>query len=231
MSDMDENLQKVDALVKHAESRLGYQRSSHFENQRFPWSGVVEDRYLAELAISKIYDAMGLKTPKFAWAASPRSMEGAIEMLRTVHRGTRQEMVRSLVPSGNPVETEAKRVLLEAMLDRDLTVTTGAFLADKVAGRGSIQDSLIARLARLVPSLCTLNIVGAPRLAEQALFIAPYVHLCWLSRPPVLLQDAEPGEAPLARFADGFEVYEPRGEFREETLALEAGTEPVTKVL
>ena len=207
----------------------------------FPWNGVREDRYACEEVIAQMYAEAGLrlKRPRFAWAQSPRSMVGAISMLRQIHIGTRQTMVTELVPYTNPIETEQKRVLLDAILDVNLTVTMGANLRDRFAqmyGGGSMPMA-IKELADILAAQFTPPHKGSlarpagwrdwitypvgysesllPRnghwLRSQSLVFAPFVGICWLSRPPLYVKTEQAHlhstEGPAVAFADGFEVF------------------------
>jgi len=199
--------------------------SMHSPKGPWPWSGIPEDRAGAEEQVTAMYESWGYARPKFAWCLSPRSMNGAMTMLRQVHKESRFAMVNALVPSaGDPVEVETKRTLLHAMLDVNLTVTVGASLRDKFRGNRSIMPLPMRELSEACQQGFTPPLTGMNRpanwsdvavwpmeyvpfewLPSQALVISPYLKLCWLSRPPVEVQ-TEGGHLTHARFADGWEV-------------------------
>ena len=181
----------------------------------FPWTGVGEDRWAAQEAVTTLYASLQLPKPRIAWAPSPKSLHVASRMLRTVQAGTAYSMVQSLVPQGpDRIEREARVALLAAMLDPDVTTQSGGLLIgsfEGVFGRPQSAPPAILQMRELLqfseqgapgtssparfmeqcmwPSLYPG--LQTPRLAvlsRQAMLIMPFAKICWLCRPPVYVR-------------------------------------------
>ena len=100
----------------------------------FPWQHAMENQHGAEEQVAKLYLDKGFKTPRFAWAPSPAAMFTAVNMLRSVQAGQRHKFIEALVPVEDPIAS-AKRALLDAVINRDITVTMGAGVAQYMTGR------------------------------------------------------------------------------------------------
>lgn len=210
-------------------------------NEGYPWNHQQEDRQAAESCVAALYHAHKLPPPRaYSWARSPRAMWGAIKLMRQFQTESRQNVVAGLVPMGDPVETEAKRVMLDTCLDRTLTVTLGANLVNMFGSgypkmrlhqmRRSLHDlkhilesqmegeNGLGRGMR-APSFAEMTmwpIASLPsefyNLKNQAIVIAPFMHVCFLSRPPKWIRTDELGrlhsaDGPAVLFEDGYEVW------------------------
>lgn len=204
-------------------------------NEGYPWQHVAEDRYAAELCIESLYKKHNLNPPRaYSWARSPRAMWGAIKLIRQFQTESRQSVVAGLVPMTDPVETEAKRVMLDTCLDRTITVTLGGNLCNMFRMEmGSMRRSLTdlkkvldmqmegeqglgrGQRAPMFAEMTLWPIANLSRLYNlkcQALVIAPFTHVCFLSRPPKYIRTNLEGrlhctEGPAALFEDGYEVW------------------------
>lgn len=204
--------------------------------QGYPWSDVMEDRYAAELCVGSLYAAHKIPAPRaYSWARSPRAMWGAIKLMRQFQKESRQNVVAGLIPMTDPVETEAKRVMLDTVLDRTLSVTMGGNLAKTFAmGHSQMRRSLVDLKRVLESQMAGIRGLGAgqrePTFAEmtlwpveklphqffhlqrQAIIIAPFTHVCFFSRPPAYIYTDDHGhlhrvDGPAVRFEDGFEIW------------------------
>ena len=170
------------------------------------WKGVSEDRERVHDVLRAKYAAIGLAPPKFCWARSPYAMFGAMSYLRQMQIGTRQETIKAIVPSTvDPLEVEAKRTFLEALFDRDLSVTMGGNLRDQLfSGRPDTIPACIPQLAEILAWKFTPPPNGKPLpagwkewvvyplmrpfnydLQAQTICLAVFVRCAWMSRPPV----------------------------------------------
>ncbi len=209
-----------------------------------PWKGVSEDRERVHDVLRKMYAGIGLAPPKFCWARSPYSMFGAMTYLRQMQTAQRQEAIKAIVPaSGQPLEDEARRTFLEAVMDRDISVTFGANLRGQLFG-GKADSNCprsVAQLAGLLGSRFTPMPNGKPLpagwndwatyplmapfnydLQSQTLCLAVFVRVAWISRPPVVFETDDDGNLLYARFEDGFEVTR-KPEPKDKTPALTDG--------
>lgn len=201
-----------------------------------------EDRWSAEEAMRALYTKLGLKHPRFAWASSPRAMFEAINLLRTM-RGQREKVIDSLIPNETALATEedvrrtsAARVVLDAMLDRDLLVTVGAPLLSMLGQLAykrrpdappAVVD-LSMRFAKQtfisqggpgsLPGPPTSDVTIYPALhsefigpvSQQVFCMAPYLKVCWFSLPPTTTELYDDGHLERVVFSDGFHVSIPK---------------------
>jgi hypothetical protein len=176
----------------------------------FPWENQAygQDCGAAEDAVRAFYDHLKLPKPRIAWASSPASLWRAVTMLRGY--AMKAQFVDALVPKNGGVEEEAKRTLLNAILDTDLLTSTGAPLASilcwnhwktppRVYKAIDDVDRLLTAAARfgqpqraatfsdavLYPLLYS---EGHSKLAANAFCILPYAKVCWLCLPPMFLK-------------------------------------------
>jgi len=193
-----------------------------------PWKGVSEDRERVHDVLDRMYASIGLAPAKKCWAKSPYSMFGAMSFLRQMQITSRQEAIKSIVPATeNPLDVEAKRTFLEAVMERDLTVSMGGNLREQLFGgkANSAPPLSVTQLASLLAGRFTPPSYGKPLpagwrdwvvyplmapfsydLQSQTLCLAVFAKCAWLCRPPVVLDVDEDGNLTYARFEDGFEV-------------------------
>jgi hypothetical protein len=204
-------------------------------NSGYPWQHVMEDRAAAEDCIASLYKKHSLNPPRaYSWARSPRAMWGAIKLMRQFQTESRQNVVAGLIPMGDPVETEAKRVMMDTIMDRTLTVTLGGNLSNIFrTNLGTMRRSLedLKEILNLqmegehglgrgqrAPMFAEMvlwpisNLPGFHNLKCQALVIAPFTHVCFLSRPPKYIKTNLAGrlhctDGPAVLFEDGYEVW------------------------
>jgi len=195
----------------------------------FPWKGQAEDHWSAEEQVRKLYDALGFKPPRHtAWAPSPAAMFTAVNMLRGVQAGQRHRFIEAIVPAEDPIAS-AKRTLLEAIVNKDITVTMGAAVAPFMRRAWKNVNELLAvdDLADHLRFIKTFNPLGVSTpatcqennvysvcyfqcrgpLQQQALCFMPYVHVCWFCRPPVETELYPNGHLRMMRFSDGYSVF------------------------
>lgn len=219
--------QKQDAIIKGNASAL-------------PWCNQTygEDRWVAEEAMRKLYAKLGLKEPRFAWASSPRAMFEAINLLRAM-RGQREKVIDSLIPteeSSLVTEVEARRiaaarVVLDAMLDRDLIVSVGAPLKAMLNYPRRLEPPSVVDLSMRfaaqtftsqggsgsLPGPPTSDVTIYPALhsafigpmQQQVLCMAPYLKVCWFALPPVATELYDDGHLKHMTFRDGFAIEIP----------------------
>ena len=200
----------------------------------FPWVGYPggEDHAMAEDAIRRIYERLKLKPPHWAWAPSPASMYMAINMLRAIQSGQRHKFIEGLVLANDPV-AHAKRTLLDAIIDRTVTTTTGQAIKPLLGWR-SREKMWMSDLLRFLGAhnFRTQNAgpkpLPGPNVNEvtvypdnylecigplvQILSFIPYVHICWICRPPIEARLYEDGHLQMMRFSDGYEISLPPAE-------------------
>jgi hypothetical protein len=204
---------------------------------------------MVEDAIRRIYERLKLKPPHFAWAPSPASMYIAINMLRAIQSGQRHKFIEGLVLADDPV-AQAKRTLLDAIIDRQVTTTTGQaikpmlgwrsrekmWMSDLVGflGQHRFRDQTVGY--RPLP-----NAAPGPNVNEvtvypdnyiecigplvQILSFVPYVHIAWICRPPIEARLYDDGHLQIMRFADGYEINLPPVEEIDENAILPEITE------
>ena len=207
--------------------------------QGLPWKDRVHDHIMAQDAILGIYLACGLNPPRFAWATSPKAMYLASRMLRQVQAGSAQAMISSLIPStrgvrGDVTEIEAKRTLLTAMLDPNITTQSGAPMRATMEGRYGKPDHYPPAVDDL-RGILRFTDVNAPGtstpatyreqviypalywdaawwpVAAQAVAIMPFVKVCFLALPPEWTYVDLSGhlhceDGPAMEWLDGFAV-------------------------
>jgi hypothetical protein len=200
-------------------------------NEGYPWTHATEDRQAAESCVASLYEAHKLPPPRaYSWARSPRAMWGAIQLLRQFQTESRYKVVEGLVPLGDPVETEAKRVMLDVALDRTITTTLGANLSRIFTMQHSTMRRSLVDLKEILgeqmippqnrmPSFSDMTlwpIESLPsnfyNLKGQAIVIAPFMHCCFLSRPPKWIKTNEQGrlhstDGPAVLFEDGYAAW------------------------
>jgi len=203
-----------------------------------PWDGWVRDHIMAQDAIADMYRTVGLNPPRFAWATSPKAMYLASRMLRQVQAGSAQAMIAALVPATRSgydnTDVEAKRALLTALLDPNITVQSGMLLRNRLEaqyGRSDNFQPAVDDLRRILDFRDThapgtsapatyREQVMYPALyahaawwpvAVQAVAIMPFVKICFFSYPPVLTYVNGGGHlhcesGPAMEWSDGFAV-------------------------
>lgn len=209
--------------------------ASKYEQRRketdFPWSGCSEDREVVHDALTKLYAAQGLPRPRFTWARSPMSMFGAIQYLRQMQIGSRQEAIKGIVRGGDPMEMEIRSVFLESIFDKDITVTMGGCLRDSLLSRTGQGLLPVRELATMLQANFTPMPNGKPlpagwrdwalypvdcafnhALLSQTFAIMPFVKAVWICRPPIFIKTDDEGHlhcagGPAARWEDGYEVW------------------------
>lgn len=215
MSDFDE----IDSLLVQANNTAIVPLDNY-------WGSVPEDRYAAEEQVRRIYEGLGLKHPRMSWATSPKALYKATEILRNVHHGLRQNMVTDLVRHNDLVEMEARRAFMDAVLDHDMCVTTGASLQQQFVPRGAykpryLNDLDIALRCAFVPANLSGRVAPAgwgdgvvyPEamldrypLVAQTLCILPYMKICWFCLPPTKTLVNENGRLLYIEFRDGWNL-------------------------
>lgn len=207
------------------------QWEEHRKETDFPWSGYSEDREKVHDAIAGIYSCRQLPRPIFSWARSPYSMFGAMQYLRSMQIGSRQEAIKAIVRGGDPLEAEARAVFLESVMEKNLTVTVGANMRDIFGPRSEGWLKPVKQLAEILERKFTPPPNGKPLSAgwkdwvmysiarefnhamlTQTLCIAPFMRIVWISRPPMFLKTDDEGnlhcgDGPAVRFEDGFEIW------------------------
>jgi hypothetical protein len=203
-----------------------------------PW---IEDQGAANDAVFEMYEKLGLKKPKPVWAKSPRVIHEAIEMIRNIHVGQRHNAIEALVPYNDDVlRREAQKTLLEAIIDRDLTVTMGGCLSKQFPYNrrndlGRLPGYFIHALQPLNLGRQTapagwadavLYSAGLPSmiLQSQTFCILPYVKIAWMCSPGKKLVD---DVNTVWTWGDGYTVVIKHEEPKEEDEArptLEGGT-------
>jgi hypothetical protein len=196
---------------------------SHLDRTKgtFPWEmrTMGEDRAAAEDQIADNYQRLNLKRPKFAWATSPAALWSARTMMRQYPM--KQTFIDAIIPNRGlvTIESEARRAMLEAILDNDLLVSTGAPVAPMLCWRPLLSpprayhaindaDRIITHNARASDALSqfstpagwsnavlypALHPQGIGHLAANAFCILPYVKLCWLCLPPLFMKTEPTG--------------------------------------
>jgi hypothetical protein len=211
----------------------------------WPWSGIPEDREVAHNALTAIYARLGYAKPRFNWARSPYAMYGAMQYLRQMQIQQRQVVVREIMRGGDALEAEVRATFLEGILERDLTVSLGACLANQVfSSRPMRMERPIAQMQEIFRHKFAHPPNGKPipagwrdwvayplaysdasfSLRSQALCMFPFLRCVWLCRPPVkILTDS--GNLICAKFEDGFEIWRTPDEIDpEEQVRLETDT-------
>ena len=193
----------------------------------FPWQNAPygEDHVGCEDFIRNIYGVLNLKEPRFSWAPSPAALFTAINMLRSM-QGRRMDFIQAIVPVEDTMMA-AKRTLLDAIIDRDVTVSLGAPIKTMLRWHEDAEllcvEDFAMRLGRQafqtqspgpgsLPGPRTSEVTLYPALhnacigamQQQAICFVPYIRVCWFSRPPVETQTYDDGHLKLMRFADGF---------------------------
>lgn len=209
--------------------------ASKFEQRRketdYPWSGVMEDREVVHDALTKLYTGMHLPRPRFTWCRSPMSMFGALQYLRQMQIGSRQEAIKGIVRGGDPMEAEIRATFLESIMDKDITVTMGACLRNSLLSRTGLGLLPVRELSRILEANFTPPPNGRPlpagwrdwafypvdcafnyALQSQAFILCPFVKAVWICRPPIFIHTDDEGhlhcaDGPAARWEDGYEVY------------------------
>ncbi len=197
------------------------------QEDEWPWSGIPEDREVAHDALTAIYARLGYARPRFNWARSPYAMYGAMQYLRQMQTQQRQVVVRDIMRGGDALEAEVRATFLEGILERDLTVSLGACLANQVfSSRPRRMEKPIAQMQEIFRYKFAYAPNGKPvpagwrewvvyplayadssfRLRSQVFCMFPFLRCVWLCRPPVkILTDS--GNLICARFEDGFEIW------------------------
>lgn len=231
MSDHDE----IDALL---ETAIALQKPIPYT---FPWENARggEDRVMPEQMISRLYESLRLKPPRFAWAPSPAAMYTGINMLRHIQKGQRHLFIEGLVPAEDIVGA-AKRTVLDAIIDRTVTTTMGGCVVGMIPWVSLKLDHLWpADLRRFLhghqfipqtqgpsfwnsgPTVNEVTLYPAdyfigPPLAYHVLSFVPYTHLCWMCLPPVEAHLYDDGHLAMMRFRDGYVITMPHTEDLEE---------------
>ena len=205
----------------------------------WPWEGPVAARWghnQAEDAIRAFYDKfaqqkliMPLAEPlRIAWAPSPAALYTAVNMLRGVQAGMRHKFIEALVPHEDPIAS-AKRTLLDAIINRDVTVTMGASMAryfdwrvadDPVAIRDlenhlryAVDRKPYNPLGKATPATFNEGALYPVRYNEcigvlqaTVFMFLPYLKICWLCHTPVVTECWPNGHLKRMLFTDGYEV-------------------------
>jgi len=203
----------------------------------YPWHAEA-DQYACEAQLEHLYRNQVQKRPQFAWTDSPLAMFKAHTFLRELQTKTRQATIQALIPfETNQIDTGAKRSFLEAVMDRDITVSVGASM--KTLFRWGCHDQYdnLFRSIESLPSMHgqfqTSQKVTTPATAWDAVMypgeyldcigptgglstsvyaIMPFVKLCWICRRPTVTRQDENGflhhdTLPAMEFRDGFQVF------------------------
>jgi len=204
-----------------------------------PW---VEDQWAAQEALNEFYAKLGMKPPKHVWAKSPRVIHEAIEMLRRIHAGQRHNAIEALVPyNEDTLFRESQKTLLEAIIDKDLTVTMGASLSRQFPYRkpwdlgrlpGFLEHALQPQnLGRhTAPAgwsdVCLYSAgLSSVTLQTQTFCVLPYKALAWMCSPG---QKTESADATVWAWADGYTVVIPNEDSRDdEDKEIEAPKNPL----
>ena len=201
----------------------------------YPWYNAGKlDRWSCEEQIASLYQTVGVKRPQIAWTKSPMSMFTAHHFMREFQTKTRQTMVEALIPFTDAIETDAKRAFMEAMLDRDRTVSVGASMKTLFRWDRHHQFDNLFRSIEALPSMHgqfqTSHKVSTPAtifdgmmfpggycncigpLGSSVYAIMPFVKLCWVCMAPLITRQHEAGflhcgDGPAMEFADGFRVF------------------------
>ncbi len=197
----------------------------------FPWQGRSEDREVVKDALTKIYAAKGLPTPRFNFAKSPMSMFGAMQYLRQMQTGSRQEAIKGIVRGGDPMESEIRATFLESIMDLNITTTMGACLRDSLLPKGDKSLLPVRELASILEANFTPPPNGRPlpagwrdwvlypvhcafnyALQSQAFILCPFVKCVWVCRPPKFIMTDDEGhlhnaEGPAAKWEDEYKVW------------------------
>jgi len=120
----------MDALMDLTDKQTG----------QFPWeTRLGHDHAAAEDDVRALYELLRLAPPRLAWANSPAAMWGAVQILKGYAH--KHEFIDSLVPRNSGIEAEAKRSVLQAILDTDVLTSTGAALKGMITQRWGRYDS------------------------------------------------------------------------------------------
>jgi hypothetical protein len=245
------NDEKMDAkdfseMVFKTLSTVDPEALAEFERQRFrnlqwatiPWTDLTQaelsyDQYTTEEQVKLWYGRLSLKPPRFAWAPSPAAMFTAINMLRTVQMGTRNSFIEAIVPLDDP-QSAARRTVLEAIIDRNVTTTMGGAVknllnwrdvGDLICLRDAIRELGHHHLHNMnagpvpyghtAPNVNESTIYPANHnecigsLQHTTFCFAPYVHVCWFAKPPIETKIYDDGHLELLRWSDGYQIALP----------------------
>ena len=231
MSDHDE----IDALLDAA---IALQKPPR---DYFPWENVKggEDRVAPEQMITRLYESLRLKPPRFTWAPSPAAMYAGINMLRTIQKGQRYLFIEGLVRADD-IDGAAKRTVLEAIIDRTITTTMGGCIVGMIpwvslkldhlwptdlrrflASHRFTPQGLGPSWHNAAPSVNEVTLYPAdyfvgPPLAYHTLSFVPYTHLCWICLPPIEAQLYDDNHLAMMRFRDGYQINLPPVETLDE---------------
>lgn len=194
-----------------------------------PW---VEDQAAANDVMAEFYERIGLKSPKFVWAKSPRVIHEAIEMLRRIHTGQRHNAIEALVPyNEDTLFRESQKTLLECLVDRDISVTMGASLRMMMPYSKNMERELGRLPSYLNHALHPQNVgqqtapagwsdvcmysVGLPSilLAGQTFCVLAYKAVCWMCSP---CKKHETEEFTVWTWGDGYTVAIKHEDLKEE---------------
>jgi len=244
-----------DAVFELLQQDVAAMEFYRLQASKIPWANLTRaelsyDQYTTEEMVKVWYARLQLKPPRFAWAPSPAAMFTAINMLRTVQMGQRHNFINAIVPAEDP-QAAARRTLLEAIIDRNVTVTMGGAVKNLLNWR-DVGESIAVRDAirfldhyRLRP----MNAAPVSPVFEKHLPVnestiypanhhecigslqltvfcfSPYVHVCWFCHPPVETRIYDDGHLELMRWSDGYEIALPPVPKDDEEL--EAAPEPL----
>ena len=222
---MDEN-DLVESLVEFER-----QRFRNLQWSKIPWTDLTRaelsyDQYTTEEQVRTWYSRLSLKPPRFAWAPSPAAMFTAINMLRTVQMGTRNSFIEAIVPLEDP-QSAARRTVLEAIIDRNVTTTMGGAVKNLLNWRDvgdliCLRDAIrvLGKHALHTMAATTVNVnestiypanhhecIGS--LQHTTFCFAPYVHVCWFAKPPIKTRIYDDGHLELLRWSDGYVIALP----------------------
>lgn len=201
----------------------------------------MEDQWAANQIVGDIYGSIGLKAPKYCWAKSPRVIHEAIELLRNIHVGERHKFIEAMIPYDSDVlRRESQKTLLEALIDRDVSVTMGANLYPQMPYSGRARYSLGRLPSFLEHALQPRNLgrrtapagwsdacmysVGfeSKVLQEQTFCVLAYKAIAWMCSPG---KKTETDEATVWTWGDGYKVVL-KHEKKEEPLTLDGDSIP-----
>jgi hypothetical protein len=175
----------------------------------YPWYSEA-DQFICQEQLERLYRDCAQKRPQFAWCSSPAAMFQSHFYLREMQTKTRQATIQALIPYTDRIETGAKHSFMEAVMDKDITVSVGAPMKSLFRWQEHHQYDNLFRSIESLPSMHgqfqTSQKVTTPATAWDAVLypgeylncigptgglgssiyaIMPFVKLCWICKRPM----------------------------------------------
>ena len=196
---------------------LKLERSKPWYEPTFPWYSEA-DQFVCREQIAALYEKVGVKRPAVAWCASPMAMFTSHQYLREFQTKTRQVAIQALIPYSDPIENGAKASFLEAVMDKDITVTVGASMKTMFRWQRHHTFDNLYRSIESLPSMHgqfqTSHKVSTPATTFDGMMfpggyidcigptgglgcsvyaIMPFAKLCWICHRPLITRQHEAG--------------------------------------